>query len=428
MNYIHWIIEFFATFTELFFCLTFCDTFLEKATSYKNLKTIIISVFSLLIISINRIELYSPITAIICLILVICSEFVLHRKCSIKIIAFSSIFLLIIIIIDNIVVSTMSYAFKIPVSEINQQMSLNRIFAIIFSKTLLALVTTAISKFWNHKQKLKRKQLILLSFIATLFLALILTLVFAELRNKTIDSAITILFFLMLLILLFILLEGIFKMTDYYEKKELLNLALLRNRFLTESVKETEQTLQAWKTSIHDFKHIIMDLKTLAANNDLDGINHYLSQESDSFNKQLFYYKTGNDTVDTVIYVKQKLAEEMHITFTVNASIPENCPIASTDFASILGNLLDNALEASNDITDPYIELKISQKGFYLIIVVSNKCNNTNLSLETTKPNTSFHGIGLYSVKLAVKNYNGQVSIKQDADIFSVYIMIPLDN
>ena len=427
MSYIYWDIEFLATFTELFLCSIFCETFIGQTIVHKLSKTVIISIFSLLIIGVNRIDLYSPVTATICLVLLICSELVLYVKHPIKAVSFSSVFLLMIIVIDNIVVSVISYIFKIPISEINQEMSLNRISAIIFSKTFLMLVTITLNKFWNSKQKLKRKQLLFLFLIAALTLSMILVLVFAELENRTIDSAITILFFLMLLFLLLIIFFGTFKLTDYYEEREQLKLALLKNEVLTESIRETEQTFQLWKTSIHDFKHIIINLKALAANNDLDGINQYLNQESESLNKQLFCYKTGNDTVDAIIYIKQKAAKEMGITFMVNAKIPENCAITSANFASILGNLLDNAIEASTDIDSPFVELKINSKQGYLIIVVSNKYDKTNPSLETTKSNPSFHGIGLNSVKLTVKNYDGEISIKQESDVFSVYIMIPLD-
>lgn len=120
------------------------------------------------------------------------------------------------------------------------------------------------------------------------------------------------------------------------------------------------------------------------------------------------------------------MAENSGITFIINAEIPENCKIASEHFASILGNLLDNALEASVDEEKPFIEVKIKQVENFLVISISNKCTKTEISLETTKSDKKLHGIGLHSVRHIIRHYNGEFSVVHKNNVFNANVMIPM--
>ena len=159
-------------------------------------------------------------------------------------------------------------------------------------------------------------------------------------------------------VILMTILFGVFKLTEYYENQQKLKLITLKNHMLEQSMTETEQIFMLWKTSLHDFKHKIMNLMTLAENNDTQGTKQYLENENNLLVKKLFYYKTGNDTVDTILNVKQKYAEDKKITFMINAEVPQNCSILSADFATILGNLIDNTIEYSEYEFEPFAHKK----------------------------------------------------------------------
>ncbi len=194
---------------------------------------------------------------------------------------------------------------------------------------------------------------------------------------------------------------------------------------LEQSMTETEQTFMLWKTSLHDFKLNIMNLMSMAENNDIQGIKEYLEKENDLLGKKLFYYKTGNETVDIILNIKQKLAENKGITFIINAKVPENCRISSMDFSSLLGNLLDNAIEASEKETNPFIEVKMKSLKDYLIINILNKYTKSELYSDTTKDEKHLHGIGIHSVKQTVKKYGGEFYTEISDNIFNAKIMIP---
>ena len=421
-----WCIEYIASYLECILCSVFCENFISSSESKINHRRILVSIIaSFFMILVNKIELFSIITLIIGLIILSISQIIIYRREYVKLIFCSIFFLLIIMVIDNIVVSVISYTSSIPSSEIYQETSIFRTLSIICSKCLLAIVAITTNKFFSKKKSLSRNYLLTLFTITILMFALIASLTFIDIKNDTVNTYISIIFFAIMLILLAVIFFGTFKLAEHYEEQQQLQLVKLKNRMLEQSMAETEKTFELWRESMHDYKHNIVNLITLADNNNIEGIKHYLVQEESLLNKKLFYYKTGNDTVDAILYIKQQSAEKMNITFIIDADIPSDCSVKSEDFASLLGNILDNAIEASLEEDNPYVEIRLkpSDQGFW--IIVTNKYTKSNHLFTSTKDNKVFHGIGLKSVKHTVKKYNGILNINISDDSFSVKIIIP---
>lgn len=428
MNAVFWIIEFVSTFAELFLFTIFYESVIKSDDFKKNYrKRIIISVIiAAVMMIINHINIFSYISSIFGLVLIVVSSILLYPKSQFKSPMLAAIFLLIIATIDNVVINTISFALKISLNEIYQEFSLYRVLAIISSKTLLLLFVIIINKLFSKKRTLQRRYLFILFGVTTVMFFVTVLITFMEIKNKAVNSVISILFFAVMLILLMIIFFGTFKLTEYYENQEELKLTTLKNQMLEKSMSETEQTFMIWKKSMHDYKHNIANLITLADNNNLDGIKAYLQSENKLLTKKLFYYKTGNDTIDTILNIKQRTAEDKGIAFIISAEIPEKCPVSSAHFASVLGNLLDNAIEASIDEESPFVEVKIKPVKSYLMIVVSNKCTKSNIELKTTKSDKQLHGIGINSVKQTVKEYKGTFLTDHTDGIFNAEIMIPM--
>lgn len=428
MNTVFWIIEFCSSFVEAFLCTIFCGTFIENIDLKKNLnKRIIVAlVATSAMLIVNHINIYSFVTVILGFTFMALISFAVYSKNPLKASVLGITFLLLIAVIDNVVVSIISYALKIPTVEIYQEMSLYRVLAIISSKIMLLFVVIAMNKLFSKRRTMQRNYMIALFTITTIMFIITVLITFIDIKNNAVNSIVSILFFSVMLILLMVIFFGTFKLTEYYENQEELKLITLKNQMLEKSMSETEQTFMLWKKSMHDYKHNIVNLITLADNNNLNGIKAYLQSENKLLAKKLFYYKTGNDTVDSIIYIKQKKAEAKNIPFIINAEIPEKCPVLSAHFASVLGNLLDNAIEASVDEESPFIEVKIKPVKSYLMIVISNKCTRSNVKLETSKSDKRLHGIGINSVKQTVKEYKGTFVTEHSDGIFNAEIMIPM--
>ena len=95
------------------------------------------------------------------------------------------------------------------------------------------------------------------------------------------------------------------------------------------------------------------------------------------------------------------------------------------DLANILGNLIDNAIEAEQKEENPYIELNLKQEKNFLNINIKNKCTNlVSINTKTNKNNSEFHGIGLKSVNRIVRKYDGEILIKLTNQEYVVNVFI----
>ncbi len=109
----------------------------------------------------------------------------------------------------------------------------------------------------------------------------------------------------------------------------------------------------------------------------------------------------------------------------INVSIPSGLSFPSFDLTVILGNLIDNALEAVAFVDeDPFIDFRINCSKGLMIIKIFNPykiaVNMENGKIITSKKDTANHGIGLKSVKEALNKYNGITKIETDQNIFTI--------
>ncbi len=231
-----------------------------------------------------------------------------------------------------------------------------------------------------------------------------------------------IVFFLFQIVVVFF----VFKIAETHQQKQTTALIEFSNKMLQKSLDETEQTFGLWRQSVHDYKNHVIVLKQLADENRMDEIKAFLEEESNSIGKQLFMFRTGNSVVDTLVNLKRALAERHQIVFLVHGTLPSKMVIEDMDLVNILGNLLDNAIEASIKEQDAYIDLAIKQEKNFFLLSVRNKCTNAREKEidKSTKEHPEFHGIGLKSVKRAVKKYDGQIHVEQTTQEFIVNIMI----
>ena len=124
------------------------------------------------------------------------------------------------------------------------------------------------------------------------------------------------------------------------------------------------------------------------------------------------------------------LAEQKQIKTKVNIEYPHNTNIRSVDLTTILGNLLDNALEAAKTAPDRlrFLNLTIRRINAMLIIKVENGYGNTpteeNGKLLTSKTDKAFHGWGLKSVQTAADRYDGTISTDYKGGVFQSIVTL----
>lgn len=141
--------------------------------------------------------------------------------------------------------------------------------------------------------------------------------------------------------------------------------------------------------------------------------------------------KTGNVMVDAILNSKISLARSKKITVNVKAVVPKGLYVQDVDLCVILGNLLDNAIEACTaaDNEAPWIRVYIGlhKELFYISVsnAVTSEVKRTGLHYISTK-NKPNHGFGLIRIDKITEKYGGFVDRQNELGVFVTEVIIPL--
>ena len=217
----------------------------------------------------------------------------------------------------------------------------------------------------------------------------------------------------------------VLKLAENYQQKQELALLELQNEMNAKAEKNTEQTFNLWRSSIHDYKHKVLVIKHWLDEGKIEELKDFIENESETLAKKIYYIKTGNEVVDAIINTKQNLAEKKGINFSVNVKIPPECIVSDIDFVCIFGNLIDNAIEACETQSEKRIEIIVKEiKKLLIIKVINSYKGKLPDKLSTTKKEKRFHGIGLKNVKSILEKYDGTYQMIKEDDEVITKIMI----
>ena len=199
-----------------------------------------------------------------------------------------------------------------------------------------------------------------------------------------------------------------------------------------QEVETMYRQMRGWR---HDYRSHIQALKALAAEGDVEAVKEYLDQLDTDLNSVDTVVKTGNLMADAILNSKLSLAKAKGIRVSAAASIPKESSIPDVSLCTILGNLLDNAMEACLRLTDPearFLRVYISPMKGQLYLSVTNsapgKARQENGKFLSAKPNRdprARHGFGLSQIDRMVKYLGGYVNRQQEEDVFATEVMIP---
>jgi len=141
--------------------------------------------------------------------------------------------------------------------------------------------------------------------------------------------------------------------------------------------------------------------------------------------------KTGNVMVDAILNSKLSMAQAKGISVNAKATVSPELPVAQTDLCVILGNLLDNAMEACMKQAaqqERFIRVYIGRfKGQFYISVsnsVGGALKKQNGAYQTTKAGS--HGFGLRRVDALIEKYGGYRNRQDEGDVFATEVMLPI--
>ena len=183
----------------------------------------------------------------------------------------------------------------------------------------------------------------------------------------------------------------------------------------------------------HDMKNHLLGILGMVNAARTEDAREYIQKMLDDGigGKVIEISNSGNIVVDSLVNHKYALALKENIRFDANVFIPPVLPFQGGHLAIILGNLLENALEACHKMPREkrYITLECTYIEEMLQICIKNSCppehrKNSTGRYHTTKKGNGYHGIGLVSVKQALADYDGELIIKDGGEEFKVSVVL----
>lgn len=207
-------------------------------------------------------------------------------------------------------------------------------------------------------------------------------------------------------------------------------IAEYQNDLITKHCSEVQniyKTMRGWR---HDYHNHIQTLLALCG--DEEKTREYLYRLNDDLTTVDTVIKTGNVMIDAILNSKLSLIKSKQITVYAKAVVPSSLQISEIDLCVIIGNLLDNAMEAclkQEQDSDAFIRVFIGVLKGQLYLSVMNsmggKLRKEGKNYRSTK-NSASHGFGLMRVDRIVEKYDGYVNRQHEEGVFATEVLLPL--
>ena len=230
---------------------------------------------------------------------------------------------------------------------------------------------------------------------------------------------------LFLIILYFLIRYILIKLVDK-------RIANYQNTLISKQYKEVENIynqMRGWK---HDYHNHIQVMKAYLALEKYSEMDIYLDDFAKDLTSIDTIIKTGNIMIDSILNSKLSMAISQDIKINAKGLVPRSINIAEIDLCVIIGNLMDNAIEATIKLEkseDRFIRVYLREMKDQLYISVTNsvggEVKKVNLEYISSKLGMN-HGFGLKRVDSIVNKYGGFINRQNEKGVFATEVILPL--
>lgn len=277
----------------------------------------------------------------------------------------------------------------------------------------------------TKKPKIGPKQLSSAILVFVIFEVLSVS---AEMQKMSLMSAEWRVMFLtqQLCVLILYLQNELFKKSAMREELQMLNLLREKEH---EQFELRKENIEIINQKCHDLKHQIRALRHASK----EDFEQYLDEIEESVQIYESIVKTGNEVLDTILTDKSLYCRKRGIKVSCVADGSQMDFINTVDLYTILGNALDNAIEAVEKFRDKekrQIDVLIYRERGFLVINIINPFKEQLMYEEelpvSTKGDHDYHGFGLKSMKYVVHKYDGFLNIAEEDGCFSLKMLFPI--
>lgn len=184
---------------------------------------------------------------------------------------------------------------------------------------------------------------------------------------------------------------------------------------------------------IHDIKKHLQSIRLLNEKNESAKIDAYIQQLMDSSDLKETAKICDNEMLNAILCRYQRQCNNKNISFHADIRRDSVRNIYHHDMTALFCNLLDNAVEATENIPDSFIELTVQKKenSPFILIILINSCRSAPVYDQdelpiSNKADKNRHGFGIKSIKKVVKQYNGNLQMYYDNDSATFHTIITL--
>ena len=415
-----------ATGIETRLCYVFCSVFMDisffKKRKYQFAQAALVSV---LIVEVTDFFLpFSLGRSMVSSVLVFyLFQVLLYRKYYIKCAALSMFYMLMLAMSDFSILVVCSMTSGEPF-DVFLSMSVYRIIATVIHTLVLSFVVYLIYHISENTFRMGKRYVICLLVLSILILVLTL-LIFQYFLSMGHIGLTDLFVWGMLVALSLVSFFYIIRLARTYTVQQENMLLSMHNEMLLKSLEENRKSYEVWKSKIHDYKHHLIYMTELAESGEFDKLKDYLNREMGDIKRDMNIVQSGYIGIDSIINSKQILAQSHYLHMFCNVRLPKNLVLDNAAIASVLGNLLDNAITAGAKVRGSNIEVNIYMVNNNLCIKI---CNQTVLKqidfMQTSGPDRMLHGIGLRSVRNSVEKMDGDFSIRAQDGVVTAFVTL----
>ena len=290
---------------------------------------------------------------------------------------------------------------------------------------IVIIVQKIVDKDNPNKLSLKAAVLEILVFLSMIFELLYLCIVKED--NITINSVV--LFTSEITFYLLIYLQDC--LMELFASNKQASLIAQEKEYYQKEAEIIQQKQELERQFRHDLNNRLQILNDIAERGNISELKNYLSEIDTKQKEHTVYSNTENLIIDSIINSKLQYASEKRIKVNADIILPAHIKVNTDDMVIILGNLLDNAIEACEKVnTDKYIDILMRYEDGCIILNIKNSfnqvINRAGNEFITLKKDKALHGLGIKSVKNTIDTYNGIIEFSSKGNEFSVDIILYL--
>lgn len=194
-----------------------------------------------------------------------------------------------------------------------------------------------------------------------------------------------------------------------------------------EEVQNIYQTMRGWR---HDYHNHMQTIKIYLEQQQIQETLTYLDHLEEDLDSIDIAIRTGNVSVDAILSSKVSIAAKMNINVNYKAVVPKELKVTDVHLCAIIGNLLDNAIEACEKVveTKRFLRIYIGVFKQQLYISVTNATTATRRRKlhELISEKQGEHGLGLKRIDNIAGKYGGFVNRKNEPGVFVTEVLLPL--